>query len=555
MKQRMLHLLLLLVVCAIIFGFKVGDYDFWGRHGEARRAEVSREMVVSGNWLVPHLNGKPFVTKPPLYYWAAAAMFELTGRFDELSARIPSIIAGTLGVLVTYFWASVMFSARVGLLAGIILATSFLYGGMARTAGLDMMLTLFTTAALFCFTLGDLRRKTAAHLSGKWNMSTVMYFLSALCIGLGTMTKNPIGFAVPLLAIGTFILLTRDFKLFLETRPWWLLMVFLFVVLPWFLLVYLRVPDLFDILHQETLGRYTDPEGTPHYEPFYYYIPALGAFAPWVIFLPGVVISWVSKKFHQISRSHLFVIVAAVMTFLLFSSVGSKREYYLLPIYPFLAILVAKYWDEYLEIKKTTNARWTEKGMAIPLAGFAGLLCLTGLSLPVAARIYLPAYLLLSVGFGLLFAASGVLLFRWFLTGHDSRIFGTFSTATVLIYVFVLLTIIPEMNVYRSRKAFFREVAAIAGEHEIIDYNYESFATQFYLQRIIPVATNIEELTAFVEQQDPVFVIMTTGQYEKFQRNAPELAMNFEDVFQRTWTSATDPGRTRSLLLLKTHAR
>ena len=552
MQQRLIHLLLLFIVCAIVFGFQVGGYDFWGRHGEARRAEVSREMVVSGNWLVPHLNGEPFVTKPPLYYWAAAAMFTFTGRFDEFSARIPSVITGTLGVIVTYFWASAMFSARAGCFAGIILATSFLYGGMARTAGVDMMLTLFTTAALYCFTLGYLRRQRAVNLSGKWNLSTGMYLLSAFCIGLATMTKNPIGFAVPLLAIGAFILLTRDFKLFLETKPWWLLLVFLLVVLPWFLMVYVRVPDFFDILHQETLGRYTDPEGTPHYEPFYYYLPALGAFAPWVIFLPGVLISLVTKKLHQILRSHLLIIVASVATFLLFSSVGSKREYYLLPIYPFLAILVAKYWDEYLEVKRTTSVRWVEKGMAIPLAAFAGLLCLVGLALPIAARIYLPAYLLLSVVFGLLFFVSGVLLLRWFFTGNVSGTFAVMSTATVLIYVFVLLTIIPETNVYRSRKAFFREVAAIAGEHKIVDYNYEGFDAQFYLQRIVPVAKESEDLNAFAKSQETVFIIMTSEQYDYLQQNVPELVNTFERVLQRTWTSAVNPGRTRSLLLLKT---
>ena len=524
--------------------------------GTARRSPPRRSQPRNGS--IRQLAGassqrRSFVTKPPLYYWAAAAMFEFTGRFDELNARIPSVIAGTLGVFVTYFWASAMFSVQVGFFAGIILATSFLYGGMARTAGVDMMLTLFTTAALYCFTLGYLKRQTAANLSGKWNLSTVMYLLSAVCIGLGTMTKNPIGFAVPLLAIGVFMLLTRDFKLLLKTKPWWLLVVFLLVVLPWFLMVYIRVPDFFDILRQETLGRYTDPEGTPHYEPFYYYIPALAAFAPWVIFLPGVIISLVSKKLHQISRSHLFVIVAAVTTFLLFSSVGSKREYYLLPIYPFLAILVAKYWDEYLEVKKTTTARWIEKGAAIPIAGFAGLLCFVGVALPIAARIYLPAYLRLSGLFGLVFLANGILLFRWFFQGNVSRTFGAFSTATILIYVFVLLTIIPEMNVYRSRKAFFHEVAAIAGEHKIIDYNYEGFETQFYLQRIVPVATEIEDLTAFADSQEPVFIIMTSGQYEQLQQHFPELANKFERVLQRTWTSAVNPRRIRSLLLLKTH--
>lgn len=61
--QRALHLLILLIVCALTFGFKAGSYDFWGRHGEVRRAEVSREIVVSGNWAVPHLNGESFITR------------------------------------------------------------------------------------------------------------------------------------------------------------------------------------------------------------------------------------------------------------------------------------------------------------------------------------------------------------------------------------------------------------------------------------------------------------------------------------------------------------
>lgn len=553
MKHHAIHLLLLLLVCAIVFGFQVGSYDFWGRHGEARRAEVSREMVVSGNWLVPHLNGEPFVTKPPLYYWAAAAMFKLTGCFDELSARIPSVIAGTLGVLVTYFWANAMFSARVGCFAGTILATSFLYSGMARTADVDMMLTLFTTSALYFFTLGYLRRQTAANLSGKWNLSTVMYFLSALCIALGTMTKNPIGFAVPLLAIGMFILLTRDVKLFMETKPWWLALVFLLVVSPWFLMIYIRVPDFFDILHQETLGRYIDPDGTPHYNPFYYYLPALVAFAPWVIFLPGTVMSLISKNLHQISRSLMFIIVATVTTFLLFSSVGSKREYYLLPLYPFLAILVAHYWNEYLELQKITSARWVEKGIAIPIASFAGLLCLAGAALPIAACIYLPASLLLSVVFGLLFFISGLFLMRWFLHGHVCETFAMISTTTVLLYVCVLLTVIPEMNTYRSRKTFFQEVAGITGKHTIIDYNYGGFDTQFYLQRIVPVAWGIQKLATFVEQPEPIFIIMTSEHYEQLQQNAPELANNFTLLLQRSWRSAVSPGRTRSLLLMKIH--
>ena len=552
MSMRIKHLLILLVVCGLVFGFKAGERDFWGRHGEARRAEVSREMVVSGNWVVPHLNGEPFVTKPPLYYWAAAWMFTLTGNVDELSARLPSIISGTLGVIITYLWASTLFSTRVGLFAGIILATSFLYGGMARTAGVDMLLTLFISASLYFFTSGYLRQNNATRNGKRWNTSTFMYVLSTICIALGNLAKNPIGVVVPLLVIGVFIVLSRDFKAIIKAKPWWLLLVFLVITLPWFVMVYLRVPNFFDIFHQETLGRYTNPEGTPHYEPFYFYLPALEAFAPWIMFLPGVVISLISgKKYRKLAPGHLLVLIAFITTFVLFSSVGSKREYYLLPLYPFLAILAAKYWDEYLGFKEHSKARWTWKAMDIPLVIFAGVLCIIGPALPIATPFYLPQYMLLSVIFGALFLVCGITLFRTFLRGHVLQTFGIYSIATILIYIFVLLTIVPEMDAYRSRKDFLHEAKTIVGDHFVIDYKYEGYAPQFYMQRIIPMITEAEKLETFINRQEPVFIIMQYGHYGTLQREAPDLAKYFEIVLDQVWRSATNPKRQKRLLLVK----
>jgi len=553
MKQTYKHIVILLMVSAIAFGFKAGERDFWGRHTESRRAEVSREMVASGNWAVPHLNGQPFVTKPPLFYWAVALTFTVTGKFDELSARLPSIISGTLGVLVTYLWAWALFSKRVGLFAGLVLATSFLYSGMARSAEIDMMLTLFTTASLWCFSLGYQRKGQTYTLLGKQrNVATLWYLLSWGCIGLGTLTKNQIGLAVPLLAIAGFILITRDFKLIPETKPWWGILILLSIVLPWFIAVYQRVPDFFDVLNQETIGRYTDPKGTPHLEPFYYYIPALAAFAPWVIFLPGMILSLFSERTQRLSRSHLFPITASLTTFLLFSSVGSKREYYLLPIYPILAVLVAKFWDEYSSMKKSSNLkRWTWYSMDIPIVGFAVLLCLVGLGLPVAAKLYLPEYITSSIGFGALFLCGGIVLFVMFLRGSVEWTFGTYCVATICIYLFALSIIVPEMDKYRSRKTFFHEVASLIGEHAVVDYNYEGFDVQFYLQRIVPVRKLPNELDEFVEGNNPAFVLMTGKRYDKLQREYPEIIGKLRVVLARVWTSAVNPKKQKRLLLLR----
>jgi hypothetical protein len=277
----------------------------------------------------------------------------------------------------------------------------------------------------------------------------------------------------------------------------------------------------------------------------------LGAFAPWVLFLPGVIMSLIIRKKHQFSESHRFVVIASVTTFLLFSSVGSKREYYLLPLYPFLAILVAKYWDEYLVFRKTTRTSWVWKGMRVPNALLAGLFSLIGISLPLAAKLYLPQYMLVSVIFGLLFLECGIILFLVFLRREALRTFVTLTIATILVYLFALLTIVPEINVYRSRKDFLHEAAIIIGNQPVVDYNYESYEVQFYLRRIVPVLTELEELEAYVEREQTGFALMRGRHLDRLQSEHPELAQKFKTMLDRTWTSAINPKRQRRLVLVK----
>jgi len=549
MKAHVGNIILLVALCVLLFGVNIGGYAFWGRHGEARRAEVSREMVVSGDWAVPHLNGEPFVTKPPLFYWAVAAMFTLTGQFDELSARLPSMIAGTLGVVVVYLWAALVFSPHIGLIAGIILATSVLYGSMARSAEVDMMLTLFISATLCCFSAAYLWQARSPQQG--WTRSTWMYLLAAFWLAVANLSKNPIGMIVPLLAVGGFILIRREWKLLLNMKPWWQMLIVLAVMLPWFIVVIRRVPNFFEILFQETLGRYTSPDETPHKEPFYFYLPTLSAFAPWVLFLPGAIVSlWKKRKTQAIAPMHLLIIISAVATFLLFSSVGSKRAYYLLPMYPCLAIITAKFWGDEIERQSGVSRRWRE----IPLLLFAGLACIAGIGLPITAFAIFPLPKTMSVIFGVFLAGVGIWSFS--LRKHQNRVyqFGAFSLTAILVYLAIIVTVVPEINRYRSRKEFFQQAAAIAGNHLVIDYKYEGYGIQFYMQRtvtVITAVTDAEKLRELVASPEPVFIIMEIKPYEALQQEHPEIVAEFEIQLDQSWTSATNPDRVRRMLFIK----
>jgi 4-amino-4-deoxy-L-arabinose transferase-like glycosyltransferase len=551
MKHSWPSWVMALALCAVMFWFNAGERAFWGRHGEARRAEVSREMAASGEWVVPHLNGEPFVTKPPLYYWAAAAAFAITGDISEFNARLPSLLSATLGVLLVMLWGRVLFSARVGLLAGIVLATNFLYVGMARMAEIDMLLTLFTTAALASFSMGLARREHAAAAQMPRVSATTLFLGTAVWMGLGNLTKNPIGLAVPLVAIVGYILLSRDFKVIPAMKPWWGALMIAAMTLPWFALVYRRVPNFFEVLEQETIGRYLDPDGTPHLQPFYYYIPSLAAFAPWVLFLPAVIIQTVATGWRNLSRSRQFLLMAAAAIFLLFSSVGSKREYYLLPLYPVLALLVALAWDDYITLKQPCARRWTWRAMDIPILAFAGLLGILGVALPIAAAMYLPHYLGQSLGFGLSCAGGGVVLGVLFVRKRPRAMFWTISAAAVGLYLFALLTIIPEMDLYRSRRGFFHDVRALVGEAAFVDFDYLGLDAQFYMQRLVDYRYVSETLSAYLTEHPDAFVMMTDKGYQRLQHERPDLAVMLTTRLDRSWASAVEPGRTKRLFVLQ----
>ncbi len=507
-------------------------------------------MVESGKWAVPHLNGEAFITKPPLYYWSVACVFRLRDKFDEFGARLPSVVAGSAGVLLVYFWASLLSSPRTGLIAGIILASNFLYVGMARSAEADMMLTLFTTAALYCFSAGYLQQNGPGRLSR--DKGTAMYTLATICLALGTLTKYPIGLAVPLIAIILFIFVTRHFRLFLDTKPWWMTLLFLAIVLPWFLIVSHRVPDFFEILEQETLKRYTHPMETPHLEPVYFYFQALGSFMPWVIFLPGLITGFFNAdKRSQIPKSQILVYCAFIGGFLLFSSVGSKREYYLLPLYPFLAIITAQYWDDYLKRSPSRQHAFIRKGIEIPLLMTAGILCLLGLALPIVALLVLPNNTALSLFVALLLLSCGVLLFNTVFTQQSLQSFIIFVVATVLLYLYAQVAVVPEIDRYRSRKVFLQDAAAIAGRHLVIDYRYESYQLPFYMQRIVPVVTSVSGLREIAARERFFYTILQAGPYEELRQDAPDLLAKSEIVLEGRWQSAIHPERSRRLILLK----
>src|SRR5258708_3985194 len=145
-------MLLLGLLCLGLFGLRLGSSSL-PNPDESRYAEIPREMLATGDWVTPRLNGVNYFEKPPLVYWAVAASQGVFGANEWAIRAVPALFA-LGGVLLTYAATRRLYGRNAGLAAGFVLATALLYFALARILLLDMAVSVLMSAALFCFILG-----------------------------------------------------------------------------------------------------------------------------------------------------------------------------------------------------------------------------------------------------------------------------------------------------------------------------------------------------------------------------------------------------------------
>src|SRR5437762_4537855 len=214
---------------------------------EGRYAEIAREMIELGDWLVPHLWYEPHVEKPPMTYWTVAASMLVFGR-NEWAVRLPLALAGISGVWASYLWGRALGGRRVGLRSALILQSSLLYFVMARMLTTDIILTQFIAWAVYFFwrswrSLEDTEAKQKFFYA--WQLA------GWTAVALGFLTKGPIALVIPLVCLATLsVYHWRDVRQRKAMFGGAIAGLALFVVLvvPWFRAVFHRVPRAFDFM-------------------------------------------------------------------------------------------------------------------------------------------------------------------------------------------------------------------------------------------------------------------------------------------------------------------
>jgi len=362
-------ILLLLIIYGLLW-FGTLNYRHLIPSDEGRYAEMAREMLVTGDWVTPRYNGYQYFEKPPLQVWATAVTFQVFG-IGDWQARLWTALTGFLTILAIGFTGARIYNARVGWLAAVVLASSPMWVISGHFNSLDMGLSAFLVAALCSLLLAQ----TSHNKSSSRNWMWLCWFFMALA----TLSKGLIGVAIPAMVFIVYSVSAGDWKIWTRLRLFSGSILFLIVTAPWFVLVSIRNPVFLEFFFiHEHLQRFTQ-DAHSRTGPLYYFIPLLLiGLLPWVLQLPGALIQGWNERKPSFSSTWLLVCWSVVI-FAFFSVSQSKLPGYIIPIFPALALLIAKRLERLLGHANAMPLTWQLQALGFAALGSIGFFFLSAI--------------------------------------------------------------------------------------------------------------------------------------------------------------------------------
>lgn len=515
-KRPAWHAVLLIALCVVLYFLNLNRWDLWNPD-EPRYAQVAREMVNGGDWILMHFNGEIYSDKPPLFFWLIALSTFLWNGFTSFSVRFPSALFGTLTVLLTFLIGKLLYSSRTGFLSALVLATSLEFAYLATRANIDATLTFFTTLSCLCFIQWYWFHKAGGE--GEGQFSRLIIFGFYIGMAFATLSKGPVGFILPLLICTVYLLIQRDREGLRRMKLLQGMMLFLLIVLAWYVPALLKGGKEYfnETIMIHTVDRFA--KGSSHIRPFYYYLYNFPVdFLPWIFFLPTAIAYGFSNRREGIGREFLFLFVWFAVIFIFFSLSKGKRGLYLLPLFPAVSLMVGKWWEDYISASiKMSSHRW----FSIPFHIFLGLLLGLGIGIPWVVWTRFPSYLPYSLPVGLLFVGGSMGLFVLHRLRYRAAIFFLIVGVMACGFFYGLRVAFPLINPYKSARFISQEITSrIQPEEKLAIYGIPVIAPYSYYTGIVPILEleDKEEVKDFLRAEKRVFCLMKFGAYAQIQR-------------------------------------
>jgi 4-amino-4-deoxy-L-arabinose transferase len=336
-ERRYAILLLLFFLALYILPLGVRDLFV---PDETRYAEIPREMIADGDWVVPHLNGVRYFEKPVLGYWVHAGSILLFGE-NNFAVRLPSALAVGLSaflIVMLIFRAGCKGDEKWrqgGILAALAFLTCLGVFSIGSTVVLDNLFSFFLTATITTFYFATEAEPGSA-------MEKRRLLLSGVSCGLAFLTKGFLAFAVPVLVLAPYLVWQRRYA-DLFRMSWRPILAATLVALPWSVLIHLREPDFWRFFFwNEHIRRFLGDNAQHKKNFWYFFVTAPALFMPWTFMVPAAVAGIKGNLNDQGPQGRLIrmSICWLVIPFLFFSFSSGKILTYILPCFPPFAILM-----------------------------------------------------------------------------------------------------------------------------------------------------------------------------------------------------------------------
>jgi 4-amino-4-deoxy-L-arabinose transferase-like glycosyltransferase len=485
---------------------------------EGLNAEAAREMLASGNLVVPTFNYKLRSAKPALLYWCQIGCYQLLG-VNETAARLPSALATLLAIFGVYELGRRAFAARTALLAGLILTTSIAVLGASHFANPDALLLACTT-----WTIALYFRHWQT--GGTWSL-----YGAAVACALAVLAKGPVGFLMPAAMVFLFLLWQRQLRRLIDLRLGEAFFVFFLVAAPWYIWVGTETKGQFlkEFLFTHHFDRTTTPMENHDGSPFYYVGVLLAGFLPWSIFYgPAAVNAWRQSKEESAQAILRFLAIWFAIWFVGFSVVKTKLPNYILPLYAALALLTADALERW-RTGELVLPNWMLRTSLSCLA-LVGIGCSVGLLLASGA---IPTSLPDAMRFTGLTSWAWVgavplvgAIVAWHYLRHDRRD-AMLATLTVTATVFLTVItggVVAGLNDHKPTRILAKELPA---DHEyreirVAAFHYDRPTLVFYCRREVPKIHEVSEAQHLMGSVYPAYLFVPESRWRKMEGQMPK---------------------------------
>jgi 4-amino-4-deoxy-L-arabinose transferase-like glycosyltransferase len=525
LQSRPAHYAVLALIQLALTLPNIGNHTLWDMD-EGVNAEAGREMFESGNWITPYFNYEIRTAKPALLYWLEAASFSVFG-VNEFAARLPAVLCGLGSVLFTYELGRRMFSPATGLLSGIALATCVEFCLISHAATPDPPLILFLSGVYFFYWAGSEGDR-------RW------WFVpcGAMC-GLATLAKGPVGLGLPGLVVLLHLTSIRRLYKLWDRRFVLGALAFIAVAAPWYVMVTLDSrgvwPKAFFL--NENFQRFRTPAEGHRGQYWYHVVLLFVLFAPWSTFLiPSV---WqASREARQrppesgatdTTDKYRFLLVWFLTYLVFFSLAATKLPNYVLPLYPAIAIITARWLDRWrtgeLPVHPWVMTAAAAGCVAVGLAVGLGLVLLGGtITLPVHDKTLgsMPALGPLA-WIGLIPVVIG--LWFWWQARRDRRTeaIATFAAGAALFLGLLGVSVPKAMDEYKAPRFFAEKLGLRQTDRDIRIATYDWFrhSIVFYVGREVTPLKDLSEVEPFLALPRPAYLIVPEDTW--YDPRAPKL--------------------------------